>query len=1037
MNAENRCPQCGAELAANAPRGLCPTCLLKGALDSQSSATQGGQSAAGSDFVPPTPAELAAHFPDLEILELIGRGGMGMVYKARQKHLDRLVALKILLPKIAGDPAFAERFAREARAMAILSHPHIVTVYDFGHKDTLYYFLMEFVDGATLRQLLDGGKLASQEALAIVPQICDALQYAHDKGVVHRDIKPENILMDRSGQVKIADFGLAKLVGQEAQGFTITGTGQVMGTPHYMAPEQFEHPLDVDHRADIYSLGVVFYQMLTGELPIGRFAPPSRKVQVDVRLDEVVLRALEKEPELRFQQASEVKAEVETIASTPGASSAGLTPNQQAWQSPTMGWGHFVGYLFGITFTSPLAYHLANLSALGFLACLAFLQYLPFPGSHWFSRLAGFSGLFGLIGVAFIVELAVRHKTRGAAGSVPPASLADDDAQQQARQLVQGPGIGLLITAMLNGLVVIGIALVMAYKMLGFGSGTTIVVVPLLVALLAGLACSSFIIFAALKMMRLESYRLAIVASILAIFLLPSNLIGLAIGIWSLVVLSREDVRRAFAQRERNKVPPRPATPQERRLGIAALAFSMAAIPVPLMVGISLESRKIVLVLFVLMQVIVLICGVSGWRTVVGRIAICLSATILFLGTTAVALLLMSQLRDEFGGMPALERLGSAPQTSPGKAAAGSVAIEPPEDNAVPKHLTETHRVVLELQLQQAKAELVRMEPVFKAKAISAIDFDSAKDKVAVLEAELTGDPVRVATIQLSIARRELERASALFKTNALAAADFEKAKDKVALCEAKLHEAEATSKTAANATPERDEAAAAKEEDATKAAKPEQVRQLSAIVQPRLQFRLEAAKDDTETETLALERGSVRVGMRVLLDESAIAAAEEATTPNGGRAIQLRFTEAGAKKFAELTAANLHRRLVILFDGRALVAPMILARIEGPAQITGSLSEAETRTILGIFQSAPPPSPSDIADPTSGIELKVAQQQLEKTLNDLQDAQTDLALLPAKTDLSAAEQEAEIKKLELKVSVLERQAARLRALIQNRLLQR
>ena len=176
---------------------------------------------------------------------------------------------------------------------------------------------MEFVDGLTLRQLLDGGKLAPQEALAIVPQICEALQYAHDKGVVHRDIKPENILMDRGGQVKIADFGLAKLVGREAKDFTITGAGQVMGTPQYMAPEQIEHPQEVDHRADIYSLGVVFYQMLTGELPIGRFAPPSQKVQIDVRLDEVVLRALEKEPERRYQQASELKTHVETIATTP------------------------------------------------------------------------------------------------------------------------------------------------------------------------------------------------------------------------------------------------------------------------------------------------------------------------------------------------------------------------------------------------------------------------------------------------------------------------------------------------------------------------------------------------------------------------------------------------------------------------------------------------------------------------------------------------------------------------------------------------
>ncbi len=284
MNEENRCPQCGAELAANAPRGLCPACLLKGGLGTETGPWEGGGSGPG-DYQPPTPAELAPCFPDLEILELVGRGGMGVVYKARQKRLDRLVALKILSPKIGHDPAFAERFAREARAMAMLNHPHIVAVYDFGQTPVLpslsgrgaggeghipspagrgaggegplsggqgpssgsragplYYFLMEFVDGVNLRRLLDTGKLLPEQALAIVPQICDALQYAHDAGVVHRDIKPENILIDSRGQVKIADFGLAKLVGQPLKDFTLTGEGQVMGTPHYMAPEQLEHP---------------------------------------------------------------------------------------------------------------------------------------------------------------------------------------------------------------------------------------------------------------------------------------------------------------------------------------------------------------------------------------------------------------------------------------------------------------------------------------------------------------------------------------------------------------------------------------------------------------------------------------------------------------------------------------------------------------------------------------------------------------------------------------------------------------------------
>ncbi len=178
----------------------------------------------------------------------------------------------------------------------------------------LPFFIMEFVDGLNLRQLEQSGKLSASEALQIVPQICEALQFAHDEGIVHRDIKPENILVDKKGRVKIADFGIAKILGRQPD-VSITETGGTVGTPHYMAPEQMEKPATVDHRADIFSLGVVFYEMITGELPLGKFAPPSsRKVEVDVRLDDVVLRALEKDPERRYQHASQVKTAVDTIA---------------------------------------------------------------------------------------------------------------------------------------------------------------------------------------------------------------------------------------------------------------------------------------------------------------------------------------------------------------------------------------------------------------------------------------------------------------------------------------------------------------------------------------------------------------------------------------------------------------------------------------------------------------------------------------------------------------------------------------------------
>jgi tRNA A-37 threonylcarbamoyl transferase component Bud32 len=347
MTEIRECPRCGSKLPADAPEGICPRCVLGLGFDnplppheatrppadgngpaatashSASSARPGPTSVftPTGRFSPPDPAELARHFLHLEIHELLGQGGMGAVYKARHRRLDRLVALKILPSEISADPAFAERFTREARALASLNHPHIVTLYDFGEAGGLYYLLMEFVDGLNLRRMIAGGKLEPREALAIVPQVCDALQYAHDEGIVHRDIKPENILLDKKGRVKIADFGLAKLMnrGDKLAGraeFTLTGSQQVMGTPHYMAPEQMEHPLGVDHRADIFSLGVVFYEMLTGELPLGRFAAPSYKAKIDVRLDEIVLRSLEKEPERRYQHASAVKTDVERISST-------------------------------------------------------------------------------------------------------------------------------------------------------------------------------------------------------------------------------------------------------------------------------------------------------------------------------------------------------------------------------------------------------------------------------------------------------------------------------------------------------------------------------------------------------------------------------------------------------------------------------------------------------------------------------------------------------------------------------------------------
>ncbi|MCP4509407.1 MAG: serine/threonine protein kinase, partial [Fuerstiella sp.] len=232
-----------------------------------------------SAFVPLSVERLAELFPALQIIELIGTGGMGAVYKARQEGLDRVVAIKIMPEEFVRDVEFALRFTREARTLAKLTHPNIVSVYEFGNVQDTYYFLMEYIEGSTLRDVVKARQLTPEHALAIVPHLCDALQYAHDKGVVHRDIKPENILMSADGLVKIADFGLSRMLGNESHQELLTATHQVMGTPRYMAPEQMEGTHGVDHRADIYSLGVVIYEMLTGELPIGRFAAASQKVE--------------------------------------------------------------------------------------------------------------------------------------------------------------------------------------------------------------------------------------------------------------------------------------------------------------------------------------------------------------------------------------------------------------------------------------------------------------------------------------------------------------------------------------------------------------------------------------------------------------------------------------------------------------------------------------------------------------------------------------------------------------------------------------
>ncbi len=266
----------------------------------------------------PSIDEIRVAFPDLEILDEIGQGGMSVVYRARQPKLDRLIALKILPKALAATPGFSERFTREGRVLARLSHANIVAVHDFGASGGFCFLIMEYVDGVNLRQAMRAGRFTPEQALQIIPAICDALQFAHSQGVLHRDIKPENILLDSKGKVKIADFGIAKILDEKGgDAMLLTQSGAKLGTAPYMAPEQIEQPSKVDHRADIYSLGVVFYEMLTGELPLGRFAAPSERSTCNGNLDEVVFRALEKERTRRQQSADELKTQIEGLRDAP------------------------------------------------------------------------------------------------------------------------------------------------------------------------------------------------------------------------------------------------------------------------------------------------------------------------------------------------------------------------------------------------------------------------------------------------------------------------------------------------------------------------------------------------------------------------------------------------------------------------------------------------------------------------------------------------------------------------------------------------
>lgn len=305
-----------------------------------------------------TSVAVAPKVAGYELLELLGKGGMGEVWKARQLSLNRVVALKVLPEKFARDAEFVKRFEKEATALAALSHPNIVQIIDRGQAGEHVYFTMELVPGINLRELMNNQKLPLRDALRIGSQVARAIDYAHEQKIVHRDLKPENILVDGRGHVKIADFGLAGMQGSE-HNISLTATAVAMGTVNYMAPEQRRDAKNVDHRADLYSLGVILYEMLTGELPIGRFKSPSQKAPgVDPALDEVVGQLLETEPESRPPRALETAIALDELTPPPSGTtppgprrrSQGPTPNKVTSfvQEPGSGWRLGVFVLAGL-----------------------------------------------------------------------------------------------------------------------------------------------------------------------------------------------------------------------------------------------------------------------------------------------------------------------------------------------------------------------------------------------------------------------------------------------------------------------------------------------------------------------------------------------------------------------------------------------------------------------------------------------------------------------------------------------------------------
>ncbi|MDP4625729.1 MAG: serine/threonine protein kinase [Akkermansiaceae bacterium] len=274
-------------------------------------------------FEAPELEEVALLFPNYSIIRLIACGGMGAVYEATQTSLDRQVAIKILPREFSSDQAFREGFESEAKAMAKLNHPNLIGVYDFGEAGGMLYIVMEYVAGNSLYASSYGKRIEPSVAISVIERVCHGLNDAHAHGILHRDIKPSNILLDQSVTPKIGDFGLARALEREIQ-----EGEQIFGTPGYTAPEVLKPPFTIDQRADIFSVGVMLHELLTGQLPDADPRPASKICGCSFRLDAIILKATQKDPRMRFascQEMADALARVAAIKATGGLVSAATT----------------------------------------------------------------------------------------------------------------------------------------------------------------------------------------------------------------------------------------------------------------------------------------------------------------------------------------------------------------------------------------------------------------------------------------------------------------------------------------------------------------------------------------------------------------------------------------------------------------------------------------------------------------------------------------------------------------------------------------